>query len=293
MSKSINKISLISTILISNLLICSNVSAFETQTNQPKVENVFVDYSVINDLKLDKNKAPEKKLLLPGLDKKENERLKKEEERRKRIKKLKEKSPKPVKKPVEEIETEKTIDTAPEKTILPKETIIPEEIVTPEIKNNNEESEINTETKPTETEESIVKKETPNTTETIKEDTAPVTTPAEDMTENTDNNQIDENYNIIKFDENSTNLTGPIVSKIDNFVNSIDNKENTYIKIVSYNFVEGDTFKSRRISLNRALSIRTYLKNKDINSNHINIKIINIRSDKSKKDLIELEKTTR
>ncbi len=251
MSKSIQQLALITFIILLSSL---NANAFETMTNQPKTEDVIIDYSVIENLKLEQTQTKEKKLKLPGLDKKENARWKKEEIRRKKAlakkKAQKAKQPKPIVKVTKIEETPKPVaEPKPiaEPVAAPTEdkptSIVPATQASP--KPVAEPTPVTTQ--PTAT-------PTPTKTETKPESVKPLI--AETPTPIAENT-IDENYNIIKFDADSTNLTTPIITKIDNFVNSITDKKNTYIKIISYNFIEGDTFKSRRTSLNRALSIRT------------------------------------
>ena len=75
-------------------------------------------------------------------------------------------------------------------------------------------------------------------------------------------------------------LIDAIVAK---FADPINNK----ISIMSYNYDNGeDSFRKKRISLNRAVEIRSYLLSKGYKN--FSIKVINVTDDETKKDLVEI-----
>ena len=65
-------------------------------------------------------------------------------------------------------------------------------------------------------------------------------------------------------------------------------KQKNKIMILSYKYEDGkDSFKKKRISLNRAIEVRSYLLGKGYKN--FSIKVINISGDAEKRNLVEIE----
>lgn len=95
--------------------------------------------------------------------------------------------------------------------------------------------------------------------------------------------------NSIVFAAGSDELSPENMAKIDTIVASFGDLSANKIAIYSYNMDDGvDSFKKKRISLNRAVEVRGYL----IKQGHKNfsIKVININTDSEKLNTVELEK---
>ena len=95
--------------------------------------------------------------------------------------------------------------------------------------------------------------------------------------------------NSIKFANASDELSAENMAKIDAIIATFGDMSANKIAIYSYNMDDGvDSFKKKRISLNRAVEVRGYL----IKQGHKNfsIKVININTDSEKLNTVELEK---
>lgn len=96
----------------------------------------------------------------------------------------------------------------------------------------------------------------------------------------------DDNY--IKFADDIDELNDAQMLKIDSIVSGYKNEPKNKIAIYSYNFDDGaDSFKKKRISLNRAVGIRSYLLKKGYKN--FSIKVININSPSDKSNTVELQ----
>lgn len=92
----------------------------------------------------------------------------------------------------------------------------------------------------------------------------------------------------IKFEDNVDELNDTQKLKIDTIVSKYKNAPKNKIAIYSYNFDNGiDSFKRKRISLNRAVEIRSYLLKKGYKN--FSIKVININSSSDKINVVELQ----
>ena len=94
--------------------------------------------------------------------------------------------------------------------------------------------------------------------------------------------------NEIVFENGISELTSEQMSQIDNIVGHFKNSVGNKVAIYSYNVNDGvDTFRKKRISLNRAIEIRSYLLRQGFKN--FSIKVININSDSDKINTVELE----
>lgn len=76
--------------------------------------------------------------------------------------------------------------------------------------------------------------------------------------------------------------------QIDEIINQFENPQQNKIAIYAYNLDDGvDTFKKKRISLNRAVAVRSYLLPKGYKN--FSIKVINIDESSNKTNMVELE----
>ena len=92
----------------------------------------------------------------------------------------------------------------------------------------------------------------------------------------------------ITFAPDSDELTVEQMTAIDNAVGKFKNEKNNKIAIYSYNLDDGvDSFRKKRISLNRALAVRTYLIKQEYKN--FSIKVININGGSDKVNTVELE----
>lgn len=94
--------------------------------------------------------------------------------------------------------------------------------------------------------------------------------------------------NSISFAEGVDELSAEQMVKIDSIVNSFEDINTNKIAIYSYNLDDGvDSFKKKRISLNRAVEVRGYLIKQGYKN--FSIKVININSNSNKVNTVELE----
>ncbi len=92
----------------------------------------------------------------------------------------------------------------------------------------------------------------------------------------------------LTFAPDADELTPDQMSAIDSIVSSFKNEKTNKIAIYSYNLDDGiDSFRKKRISLNRALAVRTYLIRKEYKN--FSIKVINISGNSPKLNMVELE----
>ena len=92
----------------------------------------------------------------------------------------------------------------------------------------------------------------------------------------------------IVFEDGISELTSEQMSQIDNIVGHFNNSIGNKVAIYSYNVDDGiDTFKKKRVSLNRAIEVRSYLLRQGFKN--FSIKVININSDSDKINTVELE----
>ena len=90
------------------------------------------------------------------------------------------------------------------------------------------------------------------------------------------------------FAPDSDEVTDELQKQIDQIIASFTDATNNKIAIYSYNLDDGvDTFKKKRISLNRAVAVRSYLLPKGYKN--FSIKVINIDGSSDKVNTVELE----
>ena len=119
--------------------------------------------------------------------------------------------------------------------------------------------------------EEVVSSEQSNSDLIIKEDTI----------KNTDDNYI-------SFADDVDELNDSQMSKIDLIVSSFKNEPKNKIAIYSYNYDDGvDSFKKKRVALNRAVEVRSYLLKKGYKN--FSIKVVNINSPSDKLNMVELQ----
>ncbi len=94
--------------------------------------------------------------------------------------------------------------------------------------------------------------------------------------------------NSIVFDDSAYELSNDQISQIDKIIGNFKDANTNKIAIYSYNLDDGiDTFKKKRISLNRAVEIRSHLIKQGYKN--FSIKVININTDSDKINTVELE----
>jgi outer membrane protein OmpA-like peptidoglycan-associated protein len=94
--------------------------------------------------------------------------------------------------------------------------------------------------------------------------------------------------NMIVFADDSDVLTDEMKAKIDTIVSGFANERTNKIAIDSYNLDDGvDTFRKKRISLNRAIEIRSYLMQKGFKN--FSIRVVNINSDSDNINAVEIK----
>jgi len=96
------------------------------------------------------------------------------------------------------------------------------------------------------------------------------------------------NANSVKFGEDIDELNAEMEQRIDEIVKDFSNDRNAKIAIYAYNLDDGvDSFRKKRISLNRAIEVRSYLLRKGFKN--FSIKVVNISGNSAKLDTVELE----
>ena len=92
----------------------------------------------------------------------------------------------------------------------------------------------------------------------------------------------------IFFAEGSDELTTENEGEIDNIINSFENAKENKIAIYSFNLDDGnDSFRKKRISLNRAIAVRSYLLGKGYKN--FSIKVVNLDEANGKENSIRIE----
>ena len=92
----------------------------------------------------------------------------------------------------------------------------------------------------------------------------------------------------IKFNDGSDVLTDEHKAQIDSIISSYQHGPKNKIAIYSYNLDNGiDTFRKKRVSLNRAVEIRSYLLKKGYKN--FSIKVVNINGTSEKINTVELQ----
>ncbi len=100
--------------------------------------------------------------------------------------------------------------------------------------------------------------------------------------------QLPVSENNVSFEEGIDELNDIQKQRIDEIVQNFENPAKNKIMILSYNYEDGkDSFKKKRISLNRAIEVRSYLLGKGYKN--FSIKVINISGDAEKRNLVEIE----
>lgn len=90
------------------------------------------------------------------------------------------------------------------------------------------------------------------------------------------------------FDADVSDLNDAQKAQLDNLVNGFENPAVNKISILAFNLDDGvDTFKKKRLSLNRAIEIRSYLLQKGYKN--FSIKVINVDSSSDKVNTVEVE----
>ena len=94
----------------------------------------------------------------------------------------------------------------------------------------------------------------------------------------------------ILFNSETANLKDNDISKIKGFVNKIENKKNLAFKITSYAKNNKNEDASRRLSLDRAINIRSILLKEGIPAKNLIVKSFGDTKNKENKVIIEFEK---
>tara|TARA_Y100000590_G_scaffold327989_1_gene372368 strand:- start:218 stop:853 length:636 start_codon:yes stop_codon:yes gene_type:complete len=103
--------------------------------------------------------------------------------------------------------------------------------------------------------------------------------------ENADFNQVQ-----INFESNSANISDVEINKIRDFINKRTSKNNSNYKITSYAKTNKNEDYSRRLSLDRAINIRTILIKEGISAKNLIVKSFGDSKKKVDKAIIEFEK---
>lgn len=112
--------------------------------------------------------------------------------------------------------------------------------------------------------------------------------PAEEKTVQKDLPAPDASDRKIFFADDEAALSEANKQKIDLILQSFGALPDGKIAINSYNYDDGnDVFKKKRQSLDRAIAVRSYLLSK--NYKNFSIKVVNVTDDDSKKNLVEIE----
>lgn len=94
--------------------------------------------------------------------------------------------------------------------------------------------------------------------------------------------------NILVFGEDDDELNSEQEKQIDEIISSFKNEKNNKIAVYSYNEDDGvDSFRRKRICLNRAISVRSYLLRKGFKN--FSIKVVNTAKDSGKRNKLKLK----
>ncbi len=92
----------------------------------------------------------------------------------------------------------------------------------------------------------------------------------------------------IFFTPESDELTDASKAEIDNIINAFENAKENKIAIYSFNLDDGnDSFRKKRISLNRAIAVRSYLLGKGYKN--FSIKVVNLDEANGKENSVRIE----
>lgn len=92
----------------------------------------------------------------------------------------------------------------------------------------------------------------------------------------------------IFFTPESDELTNASKAEIDNIINAFENAKENKIAIYSFNLDDGnDSFRKKRISLNRAIAVRSYLLGKGYKN--FSIKVVNLDEANGKENSVRIE----
>ena len=94
----------------------------------------------------------------------------------------------------------------------------------------------------------------------------------------------------IIFNSETSNLKDEDANKIRNFINNKIDKKNSYFKITSYAKTDKTTDISRRLSLDRAINIRSILLKEGIPAKNLIVKSFGDAKNKENKVIIKFEK---
>jgi outer membrane protein OmpA-like peptidoglycan-associated protein len=93
---------------------------------------------------------------------------------------------------------------------------------------------------------------------------------------------------VLHFEDDVSDLTSEQMAQLNEIVGHFKNEPTNKIAIYSYNVEDGgDSFRKKRLSLNRAVGIRSYLLKQGYKN--FSIKVVNVDSDSSKENTVELE----
>lgn len=102
------------------------------------------------------------------------------------------------------------------------------------------------------------------------------------------NNSIADNQEEIRFSEGSYEISEENAQKIISLINTFENPKQNKIAIYAYNYDNGEnSFKKKKLSLDRATEIRSLLLNKGYKN--FSIKVINVTDTPDKSNLVEIE----
>ena len=255
-------------------------------------QDVMVDLSVLDDLD-----APYKnvsKPLLPVLPKKTEAKVKKslkpkQEKVTKPIKKLKPKKVVEKVKPLDDDIVVVDFEPVSEPVVAKKEITEPVEAKKAEIQPVKK--DVSEEIKLVEGIKDVEKK----VMEEIKQPEPEVAERAESVVEKekselliSEKKEIVDSGSYISFANDADELNDEQRAKIDAIVANYKNTSKNKIAIYSYNLDNGvDSFKRKRISLNRAVEIRRYLLKKGYKN--FSIKVININNTSDKNNMVKLQ----
>lgn len=130
---------------------------------------------------------------------------------------------------------------------------------------------------------SVIQGENDEETALSEQDAELLTPPDDDTIEG-----VELKDNKIYFAAEDASLNDVKKSLIDNIISKFGDANNNKIAILSYNYDNGeDSFRKKRLSLNRAVEIRSYLLGKGYKN--FSIKVINVTDDITKNGLVEIE----
>lgn len=179
-------------------------------------------------------------------------------------------APKPTKEPVLDTPAEAPTIAVPEQTF--SDAVSPVEQAAPSI--------------PASSQPEIVASPQPNI---VAEPQAAETSSTSLLVDNTVSTASAADDNYLSFAPESDELSVDQLAKLDKIITSFGDISQNKIAIYSYNIDDGvDSFKKKRISLNRAVEVRSHLLKKGLKN--FSIKVININADSPKADRVELEK---